>query len=156
MSNGQYGNLVVCVNRSTKPLEGTFDGQIVQIPPGYVDDGTGKIVRAVDGHGAPVVTLLPANVAAIVKSQNPIMGTQDPLSPRPDDYLVGVEKWPGGSKDDLSHVEQSDAIEIIDRDAIADESRSRDSEVVRAKGRRKTRASVAVPAKTLVKTDVDD
>lgn len=151
-----YGNLVVCVNRSTKPIEGTFDGQIIRMAPGYVDDGTGKVVRAVDGHGAPVVTMLPAHVAAIVKSQNPVMGTQDPLNPSPDEYLVGVEKWPAGTKDDLTHTEQSDAIEIIDRSAIADESRSTDSEVISAKGRSKKRSSVAVKTGTGIRADTDD
>lgn len=151
-----FGNLVTLVNRTTKPLEGTFDGQVVRIPAGYVDDGTGKIVRALDQYGAPIVTTLPANVAAIVKSQNPMMGTQDPLNPAPDDYLIGVEKWPAGRKDDLSHVEQSDSIELIDRSAIGDESRERDAEVIKARGSKKSRASVAVKTKTLVRTDIDD
>lgn len=156
MSNGTYGNFVALVNRSTQPLEGTFDGQVIKIPAGYVDDGTGNIVRALDGYGRPVVTLLPPNVAAIVKSQLPVMGTQDPLNPNPDEYLVGVEKWPTGRKDDISHREQSDAIEIIDRGALTDESRATDAETIPAKGRRKSRATVAVRTKTLVKTDIDD
>lgn len=140
-----YGNLVTCVNRTTQPLEGTFDGQIIEFEPGYVDDGTGKIVRAVDGHGAPVVVQLPSNVAAIVKSQNPIMGTQDVNQPSPDDYLIGVEKWPAsGRKDPTDHVEQSDKIEVIDRDSIPDAERSAGAEVVAARGRRKSRAAVAV------------
>lgn len=151
-----YGNLVVCVNRTTKPLEGTFDGQIIVIPPGYVDDGTGTIVRAVDGHGAPVTVQLPSNVAAIVKSQNPMMGTQDVNAASPDEYLVGVEQWPAGKKDDLSHVEQSDAIEIIDRSSINDTSRASDSEVVSARGRRRSRAAVAVKTGTGVKGDYED
>lgn len=151
-----YGNLVTCVNRSTKPLEGTFDGQIIVFPPGYVDDGTGNIVRAVDGHGAPVVTMLPANVAAIVKAQNPIMGTQDVLSAAPDEYLIGVEKWPAGRADDVSHVEQSDAIEIIDRSSIADGSRQTDAEVVKSRGGRRTREKVAVKVRTGMKADYED
>ena len=150
-----YGNLVRCVNRSTQPLEGTFDGRIIVFAPGYVDDGTGKIVRAVDGYGAPVVELLPPNVAAIVKSQNPIMGTQDVGASRPDDYLIGVEQWPAGRKDDTSHIEQSDAIEIIDRESIGDAGRS-GSQVLAARGSRKSRASVAVKTGTGVKGDFDD
>lgn len=149
-----YGNFVTCINRTTRRLEGTFDGQVVVLEPGYVDDGTGKIVRAVDGHGAPVVTMLPSNVAAIIKSQNPVMGTQDISSPSPDEYLIGIEKWSTGRKDDVSHREQSDAIEIIDRETVADDRRV-DSETIKGKGRR-TRGNVAVATKTLVRTDVDD
>lgn len=151
-----YGNLVTCVNRSTKPLEGTFDGQIIIFPAGYVDDGNGNIVRAVDGYGAPVVTMLPANVAAIVKAQNPIMGTQDVLSAAPDDYLIGVEQWPAGRKDDLSHAEQSDAIEIIDRSSIADGSRQSDAEVVKSRGGRKSRADVKAKTRTGIEASYDD
>lgn len=151
-----FGNLVVCVNRSTQPLEGTFDGQIIVFPPGYVDDGTGTIVRAVDGYGAPVVTMLPANVAAIVKSQNPVMGTQDVLSASPDDYLIGVEQWPAGRKDDTSHAEQSDKIEIIDRDSIADGSRREDFTVEKTRGGRKSRASIATKTRTPIKADYED
>lgn len=151
-----FGNLVTCVNRSTQSLEGTFDGQIIVFDPGYVDDGTGQVVRAVDGHGAPVVTMLPAHVAAIVKSQNPIMGTQDVLSAAPDDYLIGIEKWPAGRRDDTSHVEQSDAIEVIDRSSVQDGSRESGAEVVKARGGRSSRAKVAVKLRTGLKSDYDD
>ena len=151
-----YGNLVTCVNRSTKPLEGTFDGQIIVFPPGYVDDGNGNVVRAVDGYGAPVVTMLPAHVAAIVKSQNPVMGTQDVLSASPDDYLIGVEQWPAGRKDDTTHTEQSDAIEIIDRDSISDSGRRADAVVEKTRGGRATRSKVATKTRTGIKGDLED
>lgn len=152
-----YGNLVTLVNRSTQWLEGTFDGQIIKMAPGYVDDGAGNIVRAVDGHGAPVVTLLPSHVAALVKSQNPIMGTQDPNSPAPEEYLVGVQEWSTGRQDDISPAEQSDSIEIINRSAIADEIRSTKAEVVKAKGG-KSRSNVAVKPRinTGGKSDYED
>ncbi len=150
---GGYGNLVTCVNRTTTVLEGTFDGQIIKFEPGYVKVGE-EVVRATDGHGAPVVVLLPAHVAVLVKSQNPLMGSQDPTDARPEEYLIGIEKWPAGTKDDTSHLEQSDAEELLDRSALPSDRQS--AEKVRNRHVSKSRSKVAQKTRTGVKADYED
>jgi len=105
------------VNRTTSPIDGTFDGQPLVIPPGYLNV-EGKITGA-GPNGTPFGFQLPEYAAEMVKRQNPIMGTEDPENMRDVEYLLGVEAW----GDDISHVEQSDSEERFDRELMGDEAR---------------------------------
>jgi hypothetical protein len=51
--------------------------------------------------------------------QHPVMGTADPNSvdARDTDYLLGVREW----GHDVSHLEQSDAIELLDRSLLPED-----------------------------------
>jgi hypothetical protein len=90
-------DIVTVVNRTSKPVEGIFDGQPMVIPP----------------HGRKAML---SNAAELVKRQNPVMGSEDPTDPRSADYLLGVEEW----GDDISPLEQSDAVERFDRSLVTD------------------------------------
>ncbi len=78
-----------------------FDGQRFVFQPG-------------PNPGVPVV------VVQFAKDQNPVMGTQDRYEYEGSQYLVGVEAW----GDDVSPLEQSDALERIDRSSIEDEGKT--------------------------------
>jgi hypothetical protein len=137
-----YG-YVLTVNRTTRPLDVRWDGTPYVLPPGYVrvpvvdPEGRPKVDRrgqpvtevlpaTLDGRpnrgGPPCGVPLPAVVADAAKRQHPILGTEDPynLDPRSTQYLVGVPEW----GDECSHVEQSSALERLDRSKL-DESRRR-------------------------------
>ena len=62
--------------------------------------------------------MLPEFAAELVKRQNVVMGTEDPDNPRDVEYLCGVEAW----GDDIDHVEQSDAVERLDRSLLPDDA----------------------------------
>lgn len=117
--------MVNAVNRTTGPLDAMFDGQPVVLVPGYklVDDpekeGKQKVVGA--GPGESVVTnALPYFAAEMVKRQNPLMGSEDPENPREFESLVGIMEW----GDDITHLEQSDKMERIDREMLDDEAQT--------------------------------
>ena len=88
-------DIVTIVNRTSVPVEGTFDGRVSVIPP----------------HGR---TPMLANAAEKIKSQNPLMGSEDPADPRSPTFLLGVVEW----NDDISPIEQSDAEERFDRSLV--------------------------------------
>ncbi len=92
---------VTLINRSSKPLRAMFDGQRFVFKPG-------------PNPGVPIV------VVQFAKDQNPVMGTQDRYEYEGSSYLVGVPEW----GDDCSPIEQSDAIERLDRSSIEDEGRT--------------------------------
>ena len=118
--------MVTAVNRTTGPLDAMFDGQPVVIPAGYAvveKDVDGKKRQEIVGTGpggAPKGLPLPYFAAEMVKRQNPVMGTEDPEAPNVFDSLVGILEW----GDDISHIEQSDALERIDRELLDDEAQS--------------------------------
>lgn len=90
-------------NRTTKPLLVTWDGKRQTIFPGK--------------------NAFPALVAEAAKQQNPIMGSEDPYT-LIRQYLVGIEE----QGDDCSPVEQSPAIELMDRTKLVN---PRPTDVVR-------------------------
>ena len=94
--------LVTLVNRTSKPLQGTWDGFHTQIAPGK--------------HSFPVFQ------AEAYRRQNPIMGSEDPRTGEMQ-YLVGIEE----QGDDCTPIEQSKAIERWDRSLM---SQSKPTEVV--------------------------
>lgn len=122
-----FTQIVMAVNRTTVKLEVMENGMVWEIPPGYVVLEDGSFVGAGVG-GRPLETPLPYFVAERAMRHNPIMGTSDPLNPGRALSLVGVPAW----GNDVSHVEQSDAIEILDRRGLPA------AEVMRAIGGRKT------------------
>jgi len=79
---------VTLVNRSSKPLKGTWNGRHFDVKPGE--------------H------MLPRKVAEAIKRQNPIMGTQG-FEIWDVQYLVGIKE----QGDDISPIEQSDSIELV-------------------------------------------
>jgi len=92
---------VTLINRTSKPVRAMFDGQRFVFKPG-------------PNPGVPIV------VVQYAKDQNPVMGTQDRYEYEGSQYLVGVPEW----GDDCSPIEQSDAIERLDRTTIEDEGKT--------------------------------
>ncbi len=78
---------VTAVNRTSKTLQGCWDGKHYNVPPGK---------NALDEQRARALKL-----------QNPIKGSDDPLTGNLD-YYVGVEE----DGDDCSPVEQNNEIEL--------------------------------------------
>lgn len=78
------------VNRTSKTLNGTWDGRTYDLTPGK--------------HSFPEIQ------AVKFKDQNPLMGSLDPYTGNMI-YLIGIEDL----NDDCSPIEQSDAIEQWDR-----------------------------------------
>lgn len=117
---GVMPRIVNAVNRTTGPLDAMFDGQPVVIPAGYKlvgEEGQQTVVGAGPG-GEPLTYPLPYFAAEMVKRQNPQMGTEDPGNPRDFECLIGIKEW----EDDISPLEQSDAIERLDRGLMDDEA----------------------------------
>lgn len=103
--------IVHIVNRTTDPLDVMFDGVPEVIPPGYLEVD-GDFFGA--GHDqTPLAHPVEFFAAEAYKRQHPRMGTQDPgsVDARDTEYLLGVEAW----GDDISHVEQTDCHELLDR-----------------------------------------
>lgn len=81
-------NYVTVVNRTSKKLKGTWDGRHFDVAPGE--------------H------MFPLKVAAAIKRQNPIMGTQG-FEVWDVQYLVGIKEH----GDDIGPIEQSNSPELI-------------------------------------------
>lgn len=78
-----------------------------------------RIVGAGPG-GAPLTLMLPDYAAEMVKRQNIVMGTEDPENPRDVQYLIGFAN--ADSTDDIDPIEQSDAIERLDRSLMGEDA----------------------------------
>ncbi len=79
---------VTLVNRTSKNLQGTWDGRQFKVPPGE--------------------SMHPKAVAEAIKRQNPLMGSQG-YELHETIYLVGIKE----QGDDLSPIEQSDCLELM-------------------------------------------
>jgi hypothetical protein len=90
------GPVVTMVNRTSKPLELRFNGRTMTFAPGpnHVNETYVRLARR----------------------KFFVMGTEDPALPGHAEMLVGVEAW----GDPITPIEQSDAVEVIDRDKIPD------------------------------------
>lgn len=86
------GETVTMINRTKLTLQCTFDGQTFDLKPGK-------------NYGFPKAAVSHA------KRQNPLMGSEHPYNPMQFESLVGVE----GSKDPVTAIQQSTAVERIDR-----------------------------------------
>jgi hypothetical protein len=83
--------IVTVVNRSSKPVKGTWDGKPYVIQP--------------KGRSA-----LPVIVAEAIKRQNVVMGSEDPYSGEMT-YLVGIEE----QGDPTSPIEQTNSVTRMNR-----------------------------------------
>lgn len=112
--------IVHIVNRTTEPLDCMYDGVPDIVPPGYkevlVDAEKPELGSTFIGAGhdaEPLAYPVEYFAAEAYKRQHPRMGTQDPgsVDARDTEYLLGVEAW----GDDIGHIEQTEALELIDR-----------------------------------------
>lgn len=111
---------VTLINRSSKTLQGTWDGR-------HFDIGPGK-------HSFPRIQ------AEKFKDQNPIMGSEDRYS-LIKEYLMGIED----DNDDCSPIEQTDSVSLEDlREKIA----SGELRVVRGNGQYSHAVDAALPMPT--------
>lgn len=108
--------IVHVVNRTTVPLDVMDDGVPFVIRPGYKRLASGEIVGAAP-DGSVLLEPLPYFAAERAKRQNPIMGTGDPYDGRSFLSLVAVPAW----GDEFGHVEQSGAIELLDRSKLPED-----------------------------------
>lgn len=120
--------IVYVVNRTTVELEATDDGKPWRIRPGYKrvprliggepaldenDEPIFDIIGAAEG-GRVAMEPMSYFAAERAKRQNPVMGTQDPYNPARFVSMIAVPDW----GDDYSHIEQTDALEVIDRSLL--------------------------------------
>ena len=91
MRNSSY---VTVVNRSDRPIEGTYDGKSWIVQPG-------------ENH-------IPESAARKIKAQNPVMGSEDPGSGQMD-FWVGVKEW-GDPIDPITSVPEAKFGERWNRD----------------------------------------
>ncbi len=117
MAGGRI-RLVQIVNRTTDYLDCMFDGVPEKIPAGYRElppeqEGQPPRIIGAGPDGGPYLHTVEYFAAECYKRQHPRMGTQDPFSvdARDTEYLMGVPEW----GDDISHLEQTDADELLDR-----------------------------------------
>lgn len=117
MAGGRV-RLVHVVNRTTEYLDCMYDGVPEKVPAGYRElppelEGGPPIIVGAGPDGGPLFHTVEFFAAECYKRQHPRMGTQDPFSvdARDTEYLIGIPEW----GDDISHVEQTDADELIDR-----------------------------------------
>ena len=99
---GIFHEQVELVNRTSKVLHLRFDGQDVELQPNYDVDGA----LLPDVHN-----MVPTITAPYAKSQNVLMGSEDPFDPSEYIVLVGVKVKKGQKqKDDISYCEQSNEL----------------------------------------------
>ncbi len=84
---------VTLVNRTAGILQGVWNGRQWKIVPGKSEWPVAQAVK--------------------FKEQNPIKGTQDPITLQME-YLCGIEEY----SDDCSPIEQSDKLELTDRSKL--------------------------------------
>ena len=142
MSFARNIKIVHALNRTTKPLNVTWDGYPYVVPPGFkkvqvevmkpklgprggaVKDDAGEPImetvledRIVGNgpHGDPLLYPMPYFAAEAGMRQNPKMGTLNPLNPNDFEPLICVPEW----GHPIEHTEQDDAaIELIDRSLL--------------------------------------
>ncbi len=95
------------VNRTSKNLNGTWNGRQYTIAPGKHE--------------------FPEHQALKFKEQNPLMGSEHPYTLEKT-YLIGIVEY----KDDCTPLEQSTAVERIDRSKVI--GSAKDVEVVQGNG----------------------
>lgn len=78
---GVFQEMVEVVNRTSRPLNLRYDGQDMNIPPNYDEDG-----NPIDG----VHTMIPRQCIPFVLGQNPVMGSEEAEDPSAFESLVGI------------------------------------------------------------------
>jgi hypothetical protein len=134
-----YQRIVHVINRTTVTLEVTDDGVVWVIPAGYKRLADGSITGT-GPHGDPHQEPIPFYAAHRAIVRNKIMGTEDPGNPNSFQSLIAC---PAIGWKDVSHIEQSEAIEALDRSLLPEAG-----EVVRAIGGRKT---ITIPGRPATK-----
>lgn len=131
MSFARNIRIVHLLNRTTKPLNATWDGYPYVIPPGFKavpvldeldqpkkDKRTGKEIVTYVGngpHGDVLLYPMPYFAAEAAMRQNPKMGTLNPQNPNDFEPLCCVPEWGHPTE----HTEQDDeAIELVDRSLL--------------------------------------
>ena len=98
-----------------------FDGVPVVVPAGYKNIGTAEEPKIIGAgrDGDPEIYICELHAAEAYKRQHPLMGSEDPNSTDMNDteFLLGVAAW----GDDIDPLEQSDAIERIDRSLLPED-----------------------------------
>lgn len=123
--------IVEIVNRTTKPLNYTWDGAPGVVPPGYKFDEKGRVVPA--GRDGQVRTHhIMKSIAEMARRQNIKRGTEDRWTGVVE-MLIGVAQRdeegnitmaPNWIFNDISHTEQGDAIERFDRNSMGEADRT--------------------------------
>lgn len=89
------------INRTSRVLHVRYDGQDIELQPNY--DAEGKRLKDVQN-------MLPTVAVPYAKSQNVLMGSENPFDPTDYEVLVAVvanTKRNQKQKDDISYCEQS-------------------------------------------------
>lgn len=118
--------LVTIVNRSSKTLKGVWDGRHYDLEPNKKYQ-------------------FPTIVARKFQEQNPLMGSMNPYSMQTT-YLIAIEE----EGDDCSPLEQSTAIEKLDRKLLGNEDQVT---VIKGHGLYSKQGDGAVPAPNAINTD---
>jgi hypothetical protein len=123
--------IIEVVNRTTKPLNYTWDGIPGILVPGYKVNEKGVVVPA--GRDGQVRTVhLQSSVAEMARRQNIKHGSEDRWQGRVE-MLVGiahrseenvVTAAPHWLFNDISHTEQGDSIERFDRSTMGEADRN--------------------------------
>lgn len=125
------------INRTSKKLHVRYDGQDVELLPNYTDEGE----RIADVHN-----MIPTVCVPYAKSQNVLMGSEDPFDPSEFEVLVGlVAKTGQKQKDDISFCEQSSELTRVKLEEYLDDPNVKEIKVA---GRR-VRGSEARPEKPI-------
>lgn len=129
---GIFHEQIEVINRTSQKLSVRYDGQDIELEPNYDTKGT----RLKDVHN-----MLPVVAVPYAKSQNVLMGSEDPLDPSDWVTLVGVKAKSGEKqKDDISFQEQSTELTRVKLDEYLD-----DPNVKITVGGRRVRLSEARP-----------
>ena len=131
------------VNRTSEVLQVRFDGQDIELQPNYDKDG----VLLPEVHN-----LIPTITVPYAKSQNVRMGSENPDDPSDYVELVGAVAKPGEKqKDDISYLEQGDALTRVDlREMLSDDPAVKD---IRVAGKRNQARAKRSEAATPVNVD---
>lgn len=129
------------INRTSKVLHGRYDGQDIELQPNYDEEGE----AVPDVHN-----IVPSITVPYLKSQNVLMGSEDPLDPTDYEVLVGVLAKKGQKqKDDVTFCEQSADLTRVKLEDYLDDPTAK----ITVAGR-KVRRSEARPAKDIAPFDV--
>ncbi len=123
--------IIHVVNRSLDMLEVMDDGIPWPIRPGYKLGADGTTIVGAGPGDTVLMEPLPYFAAERAKRQNPVMGTEDPLNPSVFQSLIAVPEW----GDDYTPMQQTDAIERLDRSLLGDAEQK--AEVIPARGARR-------------------
>jgi len=110
---GVFQQMVEVVNRTSKTLNLRFDGQDMELVPNYTPEG-----EPINPGG----NMIPVQTVGHAKSQNVLMGSEDPQNPSEYVVLVGLRAKPGQKqRDDITHLEQSNELTRVKLEEYLDD-----------------------------------